>query len=96
MTEYFVVTELPKGSEWAEGDAVMLRREPDKGLDGHAVVVTTARGEHVGYLWREDAEELSPRVENDAYEAWIDRVLSGAPDQPYCGVVIEVRFGDER
>ncbi|MBI4212746.1 MAG: HIRAN domain-containing protein [Chloroflexi bacterium] len=96
VTEYFVLSERVSGSDWAEGDHLTLEHDPDQRDDVNALVAVTVGGTEIGHLWREDAEELAPRVNQEApYEAWIDRILTGSPDKPYCGVVIEVRFADD-
>ncbi len=61
-------------SDGAEpGRAVRLQRDPDNEHDPNAVVVETEAGEQLGFVPREVASELAPRL--DAGEEWSAIVL---------------------
>ena len=45
------------------GEPILLVREPDNRYDGNAVALYRENGEQIGYLPREWAEEMAPRLD---------------------------------
>jgi DNA-binding response OmpR family regulator len=48
-----------------EGDSVILRREPNNPHDKNAIRVLTRSGKELGYVPREFAEQIAPKMKNE-------------------------------
>jgi HIRAN domain len=75
--------------EAAAGRALVLQRDPANEHDPHAIRVLLDGGEQVGWVPRELAEELAPRV--DAGEVWSAVVLRerrASPRDPRSGLTM--------
>jgi len=48
-----------------EGDAVILRREPNNPHDNNAIRVLARNGKDLGYVPREFAEQIAPKMKNE-------------------------------
>ena len=73
----------------APGAPLCLRRDPANEHDPHAIAVDTAAGMQLGWVPRELAAELAPRL--DAGEPWAAVVLReqrGSPRDPRTGVTM--------
>ena len=69
-----------QGDGLAPGRALTLRRDPDNAHDPNAIAVLDAGGGQAGWVPRELAAELAPRL--DAGEAWKAVVLRERRDSP--------------
>lgn len=87
------------GTSWQQiikqcrvGETVTLLREPSNRYDGNAVAVLTRHGQ-IGYVARDDAEEVARRLDwGEQPECMIARILGGTRDKPNLGVVITVSW----
>lgn len=60
------------------GSPLLLRREPDNPHDPHAIKVTTASGEQIGYLSARVAARLAPSIDSGArYTTTVSQVTGG-------------------
>jgi hypothetical protein len=78
----------------APGSPLELRRDPDNAHDPNAIMVLAA-GEQVGWVPRELAAELAPRL--DAGEPWAAVVLRerrDSPRDPRTGLTMLLARGD--
>jgi hypothetical protein len=67
-------------STLAASQPVRLVRQPENHADTHAIVVTTANGEELGYVPRPTAAALAPHLDEGlAHSAEIARVVPDAP-----------------
>ncbi|MGZ4276447.1 MAG: HIRAN domain-containing protein [Solirubrobacteraceae bacterium] len=79
----------------APGSALVLRRDPGNAHDPNAIAVDSAAGEQLGWVPRELAAELAPRL--DAGERWSAVVLRErrpSPRDPREGVTMLLAAGD--
>jgi hypothetical protein len=68
------------GDEAAPGRSLELRRDPANPHDANAIAVLLGDGRQAGWVPREDAAELAPRL--DAGERWSGVVLRERRDSP--------------
>ncbi|MGH2348903.1 MAG: single-stranded-DNA-specific exonuclease RecJ, partial [bacterium] len=62
----------------AAGDPLVLTREPDNAHDPHAIRISTAAGEQVGYLSARLAARLAPLIDaGERYTATVSQVTGG-------------------
>jgi hypothetical protein len=81
--------------EAAPGKPLRLRRDPDNEHDPHAIEVRLATGEQAGWVPRELAAELAPRL--DAGERWSAVVLReqrATPRDPRTGLTMLLGPGE--
>lgn len=103
MTEYWIVGESHRNLDGRSrqqlikkhckpGALVSLVREPDNPADPQAVAVYAECGQ-IGYLSRDDAERLAPRMDRGEHgSCWISQIQGGTRSKPSVGVVIEIHF----
>ncbi len=73
------------------GDQIVLRREPDNPYDPNAIAVTTAAGEQIGYLSRDNAEWVPDALEKAERTTVVIKSISAAEGAPkLLGVVIDL------
>lgn len=75
-----------------EGDDVMLRPESTNPHDPNAVMVLW-RGKHIGYIARDTASEISPRMGGNMVHGWVSREISGTGGAPTLGLEITFAIG---
>lgn len=73
----------------APGSALTLRREPDNEYDANAVTVQTATGDVLGFVPRELAQEIAPRIDaGERYSALVLREQRATPRDPRIGLTM--------
>lgn len=75
------------------GDLLVLRREPENPHDPHAITVSTATGEQIGYLSARVAARLAPSMDSGARYAATVSQITGGGDRHY-GVNIYLQRQD--
>lgn len=78
----------------APGSALVLRRDPGNAYDPNAIAVETADGAQLGFVPRELAARVAPRL--DAGEAWSAVVLRerrASPRDPRTGLAMLLAAG---
>jgi hypothetical protein len=81
--------EVLQSDALAPGAPLTLRRDPANEHDPNAIAVDTAGGAQAGWVWRELAAELAPRL--DAGEPWSAVVLRerrASPRDPRTGATM--------
>jgi len=73
----------------APGRALRLRRDRDNEYDDNAIAVETARGETLGFVPRELAAEIAPRIDRgEPFSALVLREQRATPRDPRTGVTM--------
>jgi len=81
-----------------EGEAILLRREPDNPHDPNAIAVDTRDGDQIGYLPRHGfADEYAPRLDARSPPTWPGHVKKkmGGYDEKAWGVIISIEIPPE-
>jgi HIRAN domain len=78
----------------APGSALRLVRDPENAFDANAVAVETAGGVRLGFVGREPAAELAPRLDaGEQLSAIVLREQRASPRDPRSGVTMLVAQG---
>src|SRR4051812_49185655 len=73
----------------APGTTLRLRRDADNEHDGNAIAVETHRGDVLGFVPRELAAEIAPRIDGgEAYSALVLREQRATPRDPRTGLTM--------
>ena len=81
-------------SSLVAGQELLVRREPSNPADPNAIALMTESGSQVGFLRRQIAAALAPRIDGGVrYLAWVSQVTGGDEGRSY-GANIEVARED--
>ena len=73
----------------APGSALVLRRERENEHDANAIAVETSEGDVLGFVPRDLAAEIAPRIdEGEAYSALVLREQRATPRDPRTGLTM--------
>ena len=73
----------------APGSALVLRRDRDNEYDANAIAVETTEGDVLGFVPRDLAAEIAPRIdEGEAYSALVLREQRATPRDPRTGLTM--------
>jgi len=73
----------------APGSALVLRRDRDNEYDANAIAVETTEGDVLGFVPRDLAAEIAPRIDaGEAYSALVLREQRATPRDPRTGLTM--------